>query len=750
MSAAALPRRTPARLRLPAVPAEGIRLTAVLLAGAYAFSRWMGFVTHPPGGVAPAALGAALLLGLVVVAAGRLRPGVLRGVLVVAAVAGALAIALLASGVPAGLLAPRRWGGLSSGLGSGISALPGLNVPYDGVNDWARTVLLLSGILLLLVAVVGAAWPRRGFAVAGLGVLFAIPAIELHPAHPWRSGALFTVLLAGVLYADRVHARQAPFALGAVGVATLLGLVLAPPLDARHPLIDVQKLASDLQARRGLVFSWAHHYGPMEWRRQGREVLRVRAKLAAYWKAETLESFDGLRWTTGPRGQEGISPGPDMIRHPEWRERLRVTLSDMRSPNFIGAGETTLVSRAPRQPVSATAGSFVTAGPPLVPGDAYEADIYYPRPSSGELRDAPLDYGPGAALDLAVGLADRGGHAMGEVLFPAWGGGGAPLAVDPTSGLLEGGGQELVDRSAYAPVAALARRLRQGAATPYDYAQAIERYLGSGFAYDEAPPQRTVPLAAFLLRDRRGYCQQFSGAMALLLRMGGVPARVGTGFSSGAQDVKGGDYVVRDIDAHSWVEAYFPSVGWVTFDPTPTAAPARRPFTGAASIFPTTGLGDAGGGSAKARADVVAHTAPTPLWRRAWFLVLVSLALAGAAALSVVLALERRRHPPGAPELAELERALRRAGRRPSPRMTLRELERSLGPDEGVRGYLGAVRAARYGERHDARPTRAQRRALRRVLGDGLGARGRLRALWAIPPRLDVWPLSDRRHPRLD
>ena len=55
-----------------------------------------------------------------------------------------------------------------------------------------------------------------------------------------------------------------------------------------------------------------------------------------------------------------------------------------------------------------------------------------------------------------------------------------------------------------------------------------------------------------------GYCQQFSGAMALLLRMGGVPARVGAGFSPGTLDSDRDEYVVRDLDAHSWVEAYFP------------------------------------------------------------------------------------------------------------------------------------------------------------------------------------------------
>ena len=71
--------------------------------------------------------------------------------------------------------------------------------------------------------------------------------------------------------------------------------------------------------------------------------------------------------------------------------------------------------------------------------------------------------------------------------------------------------------------------------------------------------------------------------MALLMRMGGIPARVVTGFSTGATDTKTGEYVVRDFDAHSWVEVYYPGWGWITFDPTPAASPARSQPADAAS-----------------------------------------------------------------------------------------------------------------------------------------------------------------------
>ena len=103
------------------------------------------------------------------------------------------------------------------------------------------------------------------------------------------------------------------------------------------------------------------------------------------------------------------------------------------------------------------------------------------------------------------------------------------------------------------------------------------KYLSpaNGFSYDEYPPLTAYPLATFLFLNKLGYCQQFAGSMALLLRMGGVPARVATGFTTGAYDQNTKSWFVTDVDAHAWVEAWFPHYGWVTFDPTPAAAPAR-------------------------------------------------------------------------------------------------------------------------------------------------------------------------------
>src|SRR5207247_838152 len=91
-----------------------------------------------------------------------------------------------------------------------------------------------------------------------------------------------------------------------------------------------------------------------------------------------------------------------------------------------------------------------------------------------------------------------------------------------------------------------------------------------GFTYTTHPPrQGPAPLVDFVLHTKRGYCQHFAGAMALMLRYLGIPARVAEGFVSGTYDQKTRTWTVTDHDAHAWVEVWFDGYGWLPFDPTP-------------------------------------------------------------------------------------------------------------------------------------------------------------------------------------
>jgi hypothetical protein len=136
--------------------------------------------------------------------------------------------------------------------------------------------------------------------------------------------------------------------------------------------------------------------------------------------------------------------------------------------------------------------------------------------------------------------------------------------------------QSLFDDPSYAsfarhlPMYREARRIAGHAATPYAAVLALESWLRQtgGFTYDESPPRgKGAPLVSFVTQTKAGYCQHFAGAMAAMLRMLGVPARVAVGFTSGTPE--DGTWVVTDHDAHAWVEVWFAGIGWVPFDPTP-------------------------------------------------------------------------------------------------------------------------------------------------------------------------------------
>ncbi len=115
----------------------------------------------------------------------------------------------------------------------------------------------------------------------------------------------------------------------------------------------------------------------------------------------------------------------------------------------------------------------------------------------------------------------------------------------------------------------------------YDRAAAIETYLKTHYSYtlqlSRRPPRD--PVAEFLFERKQGHCEYFASAMVLMLRSLRIPARMVNGFRGGQFNQVSSQYLIRASDAHSWVEAYFPEYGWVTFDPTPAAQSAGRTWS---------------------------------------------------------------------------------------------------------------------------------------------------------------------------
>jgi transglutaminase-like putative cysteine protease len=117
----------------------------------------------------------------------------------------------------------------------------------------------------------------------------------------------------------------------------------------------------------------------------------------------------------------------------------------------------------------------------------------------------------------------------------------------------------------------LAQQISGPGSNNYDKAVALETYLKTHYAYTLQLLRTPVedPLANFLFERKQGHCEYFASSMAVMLRTLHIPSRVVNGFRSDEFNDVTGNYIVRAKNAHSWVEAYFPGYGWITFDPTP-------------------------------------------------------------------------------------------------------------------------------------------------------------------------------------
>ncbi len=126
-------------------------------------------------------------------------------------------------------------------------------------------------------------------------------------------------------------------------------------------------------------------------------------------------------------------------------------------------------------------------------------------------------------------------------------------------------------------VYALAKQWTAGAKDTYTALKMLEAHLGDPqvfiYSVDNAPIPATIDVVDWLLQTRTGYCTYYASAMAVMARILGIPTRIVNGFSHGHLDKNINAWVVNGDDAHTWVQAYLPGYGWISFDPTPGFAP---------------------------------------------------------------------------------------------------------------------------------------------------------------------------------
>jgi transglutaminase-like putative cysteine protease len=167
---------------------------------------------------------------------------------------------------------------------------------------------------------------------------------------------------------------------------------------------------------------------------------------------------------------------------------------------------------------------------------------------------------------------------------------------------------DLTVPAAFRQLAKLAGQITQGQASDYDRAIALQRWFTAPgrfvYSLNVGQPDSSAALIQFLTKTRRGYCQQFAFAMAVLARLVGIPSRVAIGYTPGTY-LGGGRWLVKTSDAHAWPELYFQGAGWLRFEPTPAGSAGQNtafpptytlPQQAASAASPTTHSVPAAGG----------------------------------------------------------------------------------------------------------------------------------------------------------
>jgi len=508
-------------------------------------------------------------------------------------------------------------------------------------------------------------------------------------------------------------------------------------------------------------YVWDARYGGIRFPKKETTVLSIRApRRPQYWRATVLDRFDGTRWREHlwrqtPTETLDLTP-PAAGKSANWIQQ-DVTVRALADDHLVGASIP--VAHNVSAPVVDAGQGVLRLTGGLHRDQRYSVWSYSPRPTPAELVRVP------GAYPAALTKPGRELELVGRVTAPPFDAAGREQRmVDLLTGRLQ----------PYENLFERARAVAGQTQSPYAAAVALERWfrVTGGFTYSEQPGATPglPPLVGFVVDTRTGYCQHFAGAMALMLRLLGIPARVAAGFVPG--HYQDGTWTVTDHDAHTWVEVWFRGYGWLPFDPTPgrgrlsgtysSTSVGFDPSAAARLLAAVVKGGEVFGGGTpgvighddsvrtpRSAADVPVRglTAPPPPEQHTPSLLLfLSLLAAGVAAAIVLLKQGRRqlryltRDPRRiasacAQELADFLQDQRVPA---SQAATLHELGDAIADRYGVDADAFAREAARarYGPQGEARDAagraRVELRALKRKLRRGLFVLDRLRGLVSV------------------
>jgi len=623
----------------------------------------------------------------------------------------------------------------------------------------------MEGVLLVALfascAVVAQLVASRRPMLASLAVIVAAgwPATLLTGPDDLRRGvALLAVVLSLVVgLGERAQPRRLGLA-ALVGAAIMLAAFAASTSSAVASGQVLHWQAWDFYTKPpkpvGVEYVWNSNYNGLHFPKKVTTILTIKApSRATYWRATTLDEFDGGGWfennvtsvqPTRINGRDELLQDPELptaAQDPNRWVRQDVTVRALRDDHLIGAALPAAYAPG-SQSVDYTAGGVANLqDSPLSDGDRYSVWSYEPQPTPRQLAALPARY-PASIRRTDLYVETR-------ALSP-------PFGVPNRKALIAQLFRSSYRAQQYEGFYETAKRVVGDTSNPYAAALELEGWFrSSAFHYDQTPPPigNVPPLVAFVMQTRRGYCQHFAGAMALMLRYLGIPARVAAGFTSGTYDRKTHEWTVTDHDAHTWVEAWFPHYGWLPFDPTPGRGSLGGTYTTASPHFD---LSDGllavashlkrpgsfnlralkGGGQGKAHAGASAgegkaHAKATASGARIGALVRLLVLVAAALVLAIVvlkLAVRKRRYLTRDPRklaracVRELADFVADQGADVPPSATLRDLAGLVLEELGVSAsaFAAAAAEARFGPeagaRYAARSTRQELRALRREL----------------------------------
>ncbi len=510
--------------------------------------------------------------------------GLGRSRLVVAAVLAlsTLLAAALASDIPLSDARPTDaqrdfFGPVLDGIRQGVLDFYETQLPFDRIDfPFMHTVVLLA--IFGFTAVIGMLVMARRPVGAALALVVAVawPATLDPGSTPVRTGVFALVGVLAILFLLR---REEP-ARGLVqaGTVALVLVVLAGILSTSEAVAKPAFLpwqTWDPYDRPtepvSVSYVWQANYDGIKFPEKPTTVMKVKAsgpKRSLYWRATTLDDYTGQIWDEDlqlgdAEQRDQIDAGGPLLPEPAADEegwvRQDFTVEALRDTHLLASAQPVRWRPGTEAPVADANGDVVVVPDSLRRNQRYSVWSYVPRPKPSELNTFRGDYPEAADRYL-------------EVVYqpvPEW---GTPNR-DTLMAVFFGASDEF-EITALESVYEAALGVTSGAQSPYEAAALLETWFreAGGFTYDEQPPTPiggTPALVAFVNEDKRGYCQHYAGAMALMLRLLGVPSRVAVGFTSGSYNKGNKEWTVKDTNAHAWVEVWFPEVGWIPFDPTP-------------------------------------------------------------------------------------------------------------------------------------------------------------------------------------